>query len=146
MVLLGVSVAIVTQSEAILLDGVYSLMNLVMALLASRVSGLVERQGSERFQFGYAKFEPLLNAIRGLLIFAILAFAFVSAVSALFSGGRPVSAGIALVYCLGAGSVSSCLLRRSSSPTARPCAAGGWSGTASRRSPVRIHFPGPAST
>jgi cation diffusion facilitator family transporter len=108
MAALGVTFAILTQSEAIMLDGVYSLISFVMAILAGRVAKLVELPGSDMFHFGYAHFEPWLNAIRGLLILLLCSFAFFSAVSALLHEGRPLSPGLGVVY--GVGAAAGCIL------------------------------------
>jgi predicted Co/Zn/Cd cation transporter (cation efflux family) len=98
MAVAGLVFAGLTGSGAILLDGAYSLVSFAMVLLAGRVAKLVERPDSDNFHFGYAYFEPLLNTIRGLLILLLVAVGVGSAVLALFSGGRPLNAGMALVY------------------------------------------------
>jgi cation diffusion facilitator family transporter len=99
---LGIGFFLVTRSEAILLDGVYSLVSFGASLMASRVARLVREPGSETFHFGYAHFEPLLNTLRSFLIVGLSAFAFVSAIDALLHGGRPISAGLAMVYGISA--------------------------------------------
>src|SRR5262249_43883882 len=63
-----------------------------------RVARMVERPSSESFHFGYAHFEPLLNLIRGLLIFAVCAFALVSTIDVLLRGGREIHAEVAIWY------------------------------------------------
>lgn len=95
---LGLGFAAVTRSEAILFDGVYSLLNFLAALLAARVARLVDQPSTDAFPFGFAHFEPLLNVIRGFLILAAATFAFLSAVLALLRGGRPFTPGVALAY------------------------------------------------
>src|SRR5262249_19011226 len=86
------------KSQAILLDGVYALVSVLMTVLASRVARMVEKPSSESFHFGYAHFEPLLNLIRGLLIFAVCAFALVSTIDVLLRGGREIHAEVAIWY------------------------------------------------
>ncbi len=105
MAIAGFSFAALTRSGAILLDGAYSLVSLMMALLAGQVVKLLRRDDSESFHFGYAFFEPLLNAIRGLLILAIVALGVGSAVSALLNGGRMIDPGLALIYSAIIGSI-----------------------------------------
>lgn len=105
---LGIGFFLVTRSEAILLDGVYSLVSFGASLMAARVARLVHRPGSETFHFGYAHLEPLLNTLRGFLIVGLSAFALASAVDALLHGGRPIAAGLAMVY--GVSAAALCLL------------------------------------
>jgi cation diffusion facilitator family transporter len=96
--ILGFVFALWAHSQAIMLDGVYALVSVIMTVLAARVARLVEKPSSQRFHFGYAHFEPLLNLVRGLLIFAVCAFALVSTVEVLWRGGRKIHAEIAIWY------------------------------------------------
>ena len=98
MAIIGLGCAVITKSEAILLDGFFSLIGFVIALLTQKVGRLVMRPGDERYPFGYAVFEPLLSLMKGLIIGLVSLFAMVSAISALLSGGRPISATVAIVY------------------------------------------------
>lgn len=95
---LGIVFAVLAKSQAILLDGVYALVSVLMTVLAGQVARMVEKPSSEKFHFGYAHFEPLLNLIRGLLIFGICAYALVSTVEVLVRGGREIHAEIAIYY------------------------------------------------
>ena len=98
MALLGGTFFYLAQSEAILFDGVYSFISLLMTFLAQRVSQLVKTPYTESFHFGFAHFEPMLNVVRILLILAIVGFAAASAIAALLSGGRALNADIAVIY------------------------------------------------
>src|SRR5205823_1042175 len=95
---LGLVFGLRARSQAILLDGVYALVSVVMTVLAARVARLVERPSSEAFHFGYAHFEPLLNLVRGLLIFAVCAYALVITIEVLLRGGREIDAEVGIVY------------------------------------------------
>ena len=96
--ILGFVFALLAHSQAIMLDGVYALVSVVMTVLAARVARLVEGPSSQRFHFGYAHFEPLLNLVRGLLIFAICAYALIATVEVLLRGGREIHAEVAIFY------------------------------------------------
>ncbi len=96
--LLGVGFATLTHSNAILLDGFYSVISGIIAILALKVSRLVGLPDDDTHPFGYASYEPLLNAIKGLLILALCLFALGSSIMALFDQGREPSFGIAIVY------------------------------------------------
>jgi predicted Co/Zn/Cd cation transporter (cation efflux family) len=95
---LGMVFAVLAKSQAILLDGVYALVSVVMTVLAAQVARMVDKPSSDKFHFGYAHFEPLLNLIRGLMIFAVCAFAMVATVQVLLLGGREIHARIAIWY------------------------------------------------
>ncbi|MGB3293895.1 MAG: cation transporter [Phormidesmis sp.] len=98
MAIVGLTFAIITHSEAILLDGLFSLIAFAIALLTQKVSNLVTRSGNQRYPFGYAIFEPLLNLKKGLLVAVVCVYALISAVEALLEGGRAISEGVAIVY------------------------------------------------
>jgi cation diffusion facilitator family transporter len=108
MAALGITFAVLSSSEAILLDGTYSLISFVMTLLAQGVTRLVGEKSTPRFHFGFAHFEPLLNFVRGLLILGICGFALFSAVTALLGGGRSITPGLAVFY--GIGSAAICMV------------------------------------
>lgn len=100
MAALGIGFGLATESDAIMLDGFFSLIGFVMALVTIRVARLVVQPADEHFQFGYAQFEPFLNAIKGLLMIGVSGFALAGAVDSLLHGGRDLKPGLAAVYAL----------------------------------------------
>lgn len=95
---LGFGFSAVTDSEAILLDGFFSLIGFFMGLLSLRVARLVQGPDDESFQFGYAAFEPMLNMVKGLIILGVCAFAFASALGTVLDGGSAIQAGWGVLY------------------------------------------------
>ena len=96
--LLGIAFGLFVPSEAIMLDGFFSLISFVMAGISLWVAWLVKQPDNKYFQFGYASFEPLINLIKGLLIVILSIFSLCSAIDALLHGGRVLDAGIAVQY------------------------------------------------
>ncbi len=96
--LLGMAFGLLVPSEAIMLDGFFSLISFVMAGISLWVAWLVRQPDDEDFQFGYASFEPLINLVKGLLIAVLSIFALCSAMDALLHGGRVLDAGVAVQY------------------------------------------------
>lgn len=99
---IGLGFALATRSQAILLDGVYSLIGFGLALMGIRVAALVLRPDDEQYPFGYVAYEPILNFTKGLLIGAVSIFALIAAVISLVTGGRDIAEGIAFGYATGA--------------------------------------------
>ncbi len=97
---LGLFFAFLTNSEAVLIDGVYSLINFAVALVALKVSEMVQRPDNEFYPFGYVIYEPILNLITGLLILLVTVFALFSSPTELCSGGRPVNAFVTCIYAM----------------------------------------------
>jgi cation diffusion facilitator family transporter len=105
---LGIGFSLLTASNAILLDGLFSLIGFIAGLMALRVSRLVQQPDDDHYQFGYGSFEAFFNLLKGITIAIISIFAFTDAVNALLGGGRPIQAGYALFYTVLAG--AGCLL------------------------------------
>ena len=96
----GLIFSVVTESQAILLDGLFNLTYFMVGLFTLKVAKLVQQGDDEYFPAGYLFFEPLINGIKGMLILGISVMALWDAGRALFSGGRSISAGFAVVYGL----------------------------------------------
>lgn len=97
---LGIGFSLVTQSNAVLLDGIFSLIGFAAGLMALRVSRLVQQPDDYHYQFGYGSFEALFNLLKGITIAIIAVFALTDAINAILAGGREIQAGIALLYAV----------------------------------------------
>ena len=100
MALLGLVFAALTGSEAVLLDGLFSLIGFAIGIFSLKVSRMVTMPDDDKFQLGYANFEPFVNVMKGLIMSFLCIYALYSAVSSLFHGGRPISSGYALAYAV----------------------------------------------
>jgi len=96
----GIAATLASNSQAILLDGLFNLIYFSVALVTIKVSKLASHPDSEAYPFGYNYFESLVNLCKGLLILGVSVFSLVDAVSALLTGGREISAGLAVLYAL----------------------------------------------
>lgn len=88
----------ISDSQAILLDGLFNLTYFLTGTFTLKVAELVRRSDDERFPYGYGFFEPLINGIKGVLVLGISLMALFGAVDALLSGGRQIGAGAAIGY------------------------------------------------
>lgn len=70
-VVADIAIAIICDSETILLDGLYGIADIVVACLAIFVISKINNPPNERYHFGYSKFEPFMTAIEGTLIAAV---------------------------------------------------------------------------
>lgn len=103
----GVVMGLVSRSSAIVFDGIYSLVDSGMTLVALLVSHLILRATStgragrrlgERFNMGLWHLEPLLVALYALMLMSVAVYAFLNGVKGLSGGGQVVAFGPALVY------------------------------------------------
>ena len=94
----GLTVAAISSSQAILLDGLFNLSYFATGVFTIKVAALVAGGDDERFPHGYAFFEPLVNGMKGTMVLGVSVMAMVGAVQALLSGGREIGAGAAIAY------------------------------------------------
>ena len=96
--ILGIGFAVYSGSNAILLDGLFSILGFFMALMTIYVSRLVSRPDDEVFQYGYAHFAPLMNVLKSLVMAVLCGFALFSAISTILAGGQAMAVGSAVIY------------------------------------------------
>ncbi len=87
-------------SQAILFDGVYSLVDVALTLVALAVLRLVAREGSPRFQYGYWHLEPMVEALGGAILSLACIYALANSVISFTTGGHVVKAGPAVMWAL----------------------------------------------
>lgn len=83
------------NSNSMLFDGLYSLIQSLFILGSGRIVNLLFRKENRKFQFGYSAFEPFFIAIRSTVMLLMTFAIAVGAVHALFTGGYTIDVGIA---------------------------------------------------
>ncbi|WP_100639067.1 cation diffusion facilitator family transporter [Marinobacter salexigens] len=96
--LAGITWGLWIDSLVILFDGAYSLVSLLLSLLSLYAARIVRRPASKEYPFGRGAVEPLVIAIKGMVITLVCVLSLASAIAAVFEGGRAVSADKALVF------------------------------------------------
>jgi len=76
----GVAASLLSRSDALLVDGLYSGVNFVSAIIAAKVGAAVTRPPDRNRPFGYDAEEPLYVTFRSLLLLGIIVFASLNAV------------------------------------------------------------------
>lgn len=104
----GIGWGLWVDSLVILFDGAYSLVSLALSVLSLYAARLVRRPANEDYPFGMGAVEPLVIAVKGLVIGLVCVLSLASAVVSLLQGGRPVAADMAMIF--GAVNVVGCLL------------------------------------
>ena len=92
---LGVASGLVTGSQAIIFDGMFSFVDVLPTIVSLLVVKLIARGTSQRFQFGYWHLEPLVGVLRDSILTVACIYAAVDAINALSSGGHEVEYGLA---------------------------------------------------
>lgn len=102
----GVGFGVWAKSLAVVFDGFVCLVSVGLGALSVVTSRYIYKDDDEVFQFGYVRFEPMVNLFKSLVLVLVCVYAFINAVSSLFSGGYEVEfgsvavySGFALVFC-----------------------------------------------
>ena len=113
----GVGAGWLLNASAIMFDGIYSLIDVLLTMGSLTVSRLVASQGSRRFQFGYWHLEPLMETVGGAILATACIYAGMDAVEGLLRGGHTLEFGTAIAWAAVLGIVGfgmSSLMRRQS--------------------------------
>ena len=70
---IGVTIAILCDSLTMMLDGLYGIADIVVSFIAITVVRKIHMPPNEKYHFGYAKYEPFMTAVDGILIITICA-------------------------------------------------------------------------
>lgn len=88
----GIAAAYASRSDALLVDGLYSGVNFISAIIAGRVGASLLKPADRRYPFGYDAYEALYVKYRSLVLLGIMTFAAFGAVSKIvvYLGGGQV--------------------------------------------------------
>src|SRR5882672_3258688 len=95
---LGVASGLVTGSQAIIFDGMFSFVDVLPTIVSLLVVKLIARGSSQRFQFGYWHLEPLVAVLRDSILTVACIYAAIDALNSLTSGGHEVEYGRAALW------------------------------------------------
>ncbi|EFI52691.1 MAG: cation transporter [Pseudonocardiaceae bacterium] len=96
--LTGVAAGLAIGSRAILFDGMYSFIDVMLTFGALTVSKLLMQEPTLRFQFGYWHLEPLVGVIESAILVTVCVYAAINGLQGLTSGGQTVSYEIGVVW------------------------------------------------
>ena len=96
----GSVMGMITNSYAILLDGIFSFVAVLIKLLMLATSKLTTKENSRMFQFAYWQFEPLVLIAEGSFTLILVVYAFITALISLLNGGHEINFGLAIYYAL----------------------------------------------
>jgi predicted Co/Zn/Cd cation transporter (cation efflux family) len=88
----GIVAAYASHSDALLVDGLYSGVNFIAAIIAGHISASVLKPADRRYPYGYDAYEALYVKYRSMVLLGIMTFAAFGAVSKIvvYLGGGQV--------------------------------------------------------
>jgi predicted Co/Zn/Cd cation transporter (cation efflux family) len=105
---LGVAWGLVIQSGMILFDGIYSGFSIILSILSIIALHLVNQPDDHSFQFGRMAFEPLVMALKSIVIVGVCVYGIVTSVIQIVHGGsQATSSLLGMLYA--AISIAACL-------------------------------------
>jgi cation diffusion facilitator family transporter len=90
---LGVASGLITNSQAIIFDGMYSFVDVVPTVVSLLVVKLIARGTTHRFQYGFWHMEPLVAVLRDAILMIACIYAAIDAIGTLSDGGHEVEYG-----------------------------------------------------
>lgn len=90
--------ALLTRSQAILLDGLYSFITLIMPSRSLKVVEMVQRPQTPRYPFGFTAFEPFLKWAKSLNLLAMWLIFLATNMLDLLRGGREIALELTIIY------------------------------------------------
>lgn len=104
----GISMAYVSGSGAVMLDGMYNLVSAVMTFFSIEVTRLVYGKETREYPLGYFAFESLFVLIKGTSVLIVVVMAVYSNLTILLEGGKDPELGLMSLYVVFA--VIGCLM------------------------------------
>ncbi|MDO6638642.1 cation diffusion facilitator family transporter [Shewanella sp. 5_MG-2023] len=96
----GLAVGLILGSLVIAFDGLYSLISLLLTILSLLAAKLIHSPKDKRFPNGKAMFEPIVIAIKGVVIMSLVIYSLFGAIDSLIQGVKPLDIGVASVFGL----------------------------------------------
>ena len=96
----GIGFGVAVGSLSIAFDGFISLISVGLGALSVITSRYIYKEDDDVFQYGYVRFEPMVNLFKSLVLVFVCVYAFINALSSLLSGGYEVYLGGAAIYSM----------------------------------------------
>lgn len=96
----GISFGVWAQSLAVMFDGFVALVSVGLGFLSVVTSRYIYKEDDDVFQYGYVRFEPMVNLFKSLILVFVCVYAFINAASSLVSGGYEVKLDSAVIYSI----------------------------------------------
>ena len=83
----GIVFGLLSGSQSILFDGIFSTIDTAMSVLSVLVIKLMAKESTNRFQFGFWHFEPIAATVNGSIILLLCLYAQLNAILNIIDGG-----------------------------------------------------------
>ncbi|WP_300806274.1 cation transporter, partial [Helicobacter sp. UBA3407] len=96
--ILGIAFGLGFKSSAIVFDGIIALVSVGLGLLSVITSRFIYREDDDVFQYGYVRFEPMVNLFKSLILIIVCIYALIGGIEDILSGGYTLQINGAAIY------------------------------------------------
>lgn len=96
----GIGFGMFVKSMAVIFDGFVALISVGLGALSVITSRYIYKEDDDIFQYGYVRFEPMVNLFKALVLIFVCIYAFLNALKSILHGGYAVELGGAVIYSL----------------------------------------------
>ncbi|EAK0415930.1 cation transporter [Campylobacter fetus] len=96
----GIGFGLFVKSLTIVFDGIIALVSVGLGLLSVVTARYIYKEDDDIFQYGYIRFEPMVNLFKSLILLVVCLYAFFSAIKSIFGGGYTLELGAAVIYTI----------------------------------------------
>lgn len=97
---IGIGFGLLSGSQSILFDGIFSTIDTAMSVLSILVIKLMLKESTNRFQFGFWHFEPIVATVNGSIILLLCLYAQLNAILNIIDGGTNLTFSYATIYAV----------------------------------------------
>lgn len=94
----GITYGIYTGSKAIIFDGLVAFLSTILILLSVMTSKFIYKEDDDIFQYGYMRFEPMVNLFKSLILLILCAYALINGIQEILDGGYEIKFDKAMLY------------------------------------------------
>ena len=98
--LFGIAWGWAIDSDMIIFDGIYSFVSLILSIGSLFINNYIAKKDNDKFPFGKSILEPLIIAVKSLIILLMCLYSLRDALKVIISGGNTVEYGLALIYSI----------------------------------------------
>lgn len=96
----GILFGLFNKTQAIVFDGFVAFISAGLGYLSVITSKYIYKDDNDIFQYGYVRFEPMVNLFKSLILLIVCIYAFISAFGSLIKGGYSIDLGSATIYSI----------------------------------------------
>ncbi|WP_345788969.1 cation diffusion facilitator family transporter [Campylobacter troglodytis] len=96
----GIGFGLALKSLTVVFDGFICLISVGLGAMSVVTSRYIYKDDDELFQYGYVRFEPMVNLFKSLVLIFVCVYAFINSFSSLLSGGYEIHLGATAIYSI----------------------------------------------